>query len=76
MKLSNNLIHELKLHRIFVLGLVPGMAMFVLGFSMPLFDGVPLWAKISFGVICVVLFYVWWRQCLSPDKTRFTPKWW
>lgn len=76
MKLSDNLIHKIKLHKVFVRSLVPGAALFALAFSMPIFDSVPLWAEIGLGLICVVLFYVWWRGCLSPDKTRFTPKWW
>lgn len=76
MKLSTNLKYEIKLHKVFLLGLVPGAVVVTLGFSMPLFDAWPLWPKIALGALCMVLSYAWWRQCLSPDKKAFTPKWW
>jgi type VI protein secretion system component VasF len=76
MKLSANLKHEIKLHMFFCKAVLPAAVFTALGFSVPVFDAVPLWAKLSFGVLCLVMFYAWWRQCLSPDKKKFTPKWW
>lgn len=31
----------------------------------------PTWYIVSFGVFILIATYLWWRQGLSPDKTRF-----
>ena len=76
MKLSTNLKHEIKLHMVWLRSLLPGAVVVALGYSMPIFDGHPLWLKIALGAFCAVLHYLWWRQCLSPDKKTFTPRIW
>ncbi|WLI90161.1 hypothetical protein Q4S45_03285 [Massilia sp. R2A-15] len=76
MKPSKKLRHEMKLHRVFFLATLPGSILFPVAFAAPIFDDVPLWAKCAFGALCLVLLYAWWRQCLSPDKTTFTPRIW
>ena len=76
MKLSTNLQHEIKLHLIWLVSLLPTAVLVVLVFNMRMFDDHPLWIKIALPALCAVLHYIWWRQCLSPDKKTFTPKWW
>ena len=76
MKLSTNLKLEIKLHLVFLLTLLPGTVVYALAFSMPVFDAWPLWAKSALWALSMALYYILWRQCLSPDKKTFTPRIW
>lgn len=78
MIVSENLKHEVKLHMFwFRWAFLPFVAFFALCYYlMPMFDHLPLWSKIFFPALCVVLHYRWWRQGLSPDKKTFKPRIW
>ena len=76
MKLSKNLQLEIKLHTIWLRSLVPAAVFAVLFYNLPIFDEWPVWAKFAMPLLCAVLHYLWWRQCLSPDKKTFTPRIW
>lgn len=76
MKMSAHLKHEIKLHMFWLRSTIPGLVLFVLSFSMPIFDRWPLWAKVAGASLCMAAHYGWFRQCLSPDKKTFTPRIW
>lgn len=65
---------RLQLH--FLLGMLAGLPFLLLLYRLPMFRDWPPWILIAFPVMFVVLGLAWFRQCMSPDKTSFKPKWW
>jgi type VI protein secretion system component VasF len=76
MKLSDNVIKEIRLHLVFMAApavLVPGLW---LAYRFGLFFTLPAWLVICFGIFMTVGLYIWFRQGLSPDKTRLKVRIW
>lgn len=42
----------------------------------PLIRDLPLWLLLTVPAGAMLACFIWFRQCLSPDGTSFTPKWW
>jgi hypothetical protein len=60
----------------FFLGTLMVAPLYWLAFQLPIFRDWPLWFKIGMTVGCYVAAFVWFRQCMSPDKQSFKAKWW
>jgi len=76
MKLSENVIKEIRLHLVFMVGplvMLPGLW---LAYRFGLFFTLPAWLVVCFGIVMTVGLYIWWRQCLSSDKLVFKPRIW
>jgi hypothetical protein len=66
---------SLKLQLQFVLGMVLASPYLWLIYQLPPFNALPLWLAIAFAAFIAVAGMIWFRQCMSPDKTSFKPKW-
>ena len=76
MKLNENLKLEIKLHLIFFISTLPTVLLFYIGFKRGWFGTWPTSCVVGAGVFCIAASYLWWRHCLSPDKTKLIAKWW
>jgi hypothetical protein len=60
----------------FVLGMLVTAPLWVLLYQLPMFRSWPLWVMAGLPAGGMVAGWIWFRQCMSPDKTSFKPKWW
>ncbi|MFL6711207.1 MAG: hypothetical protein ACJ8HI_23655 [Massilia sp.] len=74
MSLRKKLRQEIRLHLMFLSGAWVTIPFYYFAYRMGWFFGSPPAAVVGYGIFVTLCLYVWWRQCLSPDKTRFHPK--
>jgi hypothetical protein len=74
MKLS--LLPTSRLHWEGLLGIAIGSLCWPLDYYIRGAASKPMWLVIAMPIFCAIALYVWLCQSISPDKTRFTPKWW
>lgn len=65
-----------RLQLCFVAGMLVASPLWPLAYQLPMFKDWPLWMLIAFPVLTGVAGLIWFRECMSPDKTSFKPKWW
>ena len=71
MKLSKNLRLEIRALLTFLGGAWVGGPIVYMAYQKGYFYDAPPWVAVCIGLFMVFLAYVWWRQGLSADKTKF-----
>lgn len=74
MNLSKKIRLEIRLHLVFFAGAWVTIPFYYVAYQLGWFFRSPPEAVVCYGVFVTLCLYVWWRQCLSPDKTSFHPK--
>lgn len=76
MKLSDNMIREVRFHLVFMVGPLCMAPCLWLAYQCGLFYTLPAWVVFCLGVFMTVGLYVWFRQGLSSDKTSYKVRIW
>jgi uncharacterized membrane protein (DUF4010 family) len=71
MKLRKKFLLELRALLIFLAGAWVVVPMMYMAYRTGHFHTAPAWFVVCFGVLITFLGYLWWRQGLSADKTKF-----
>jgi hypothetical protein len=76
MKLRTPLSPSIQLQLKFIAGMLVTTPLWLLLYSLPMFRDWPLWVLIGVPACANAMGLVWFRQCMSLDKSSFKPKWW